>query len=328
MNQIIILISCFTLLFLAIAYVINKILKYMEERKKILNRIFAVTVKNNPLFEGDENFAFKKNQGSLLEKKIISFLKNRPSIEMALRLKLYRAGITGYLGHLIGGALVVGFVIVLGISIIGDFNYTYNIPYALVMAVLIIYFILGFLENKFKHKIMTQLPLAIEIILRGIKAGSSVEKTFLVVIKEVNAPLKQEFARIVQQIEFGISFDEALHQTADRIDLSDFYFFSTSLIIQRKAGGSLSEILDNIITSLNKANEIRNKIKVLSAEAKVTGYILGSLPVFLWFIMMQLNPSYLDFFRHDAFGKKLITLAAVLIGFAAISIRYLIRIKI
>lgn len=94
-------------------------------------------------------------------------------------------------------------------------------------------------------------------------------------VKEVDAPLKQEFARIIQQIEFGISFDEALHQAADRVDLSDFYFFTTSLIIQRKAGGSLSEILDNIITSLNRANEIRSKIKVLSAEAKVTAYILG-----------------------------------------------------
>ena len=68
------------------------------------------------------------------------------------------------------------------------------------------------------------------------------------------------------------------------------------LSFNEKAGGSLSEILDNIITSLNKANEIRSKIKVLSAEAKVTAYILGGLPVVLWITMMQLNPSYLDFF--------------------------------
>ena len=150
----------------------------------------------------------------------------------------------------------------------------------------------------------------------------------MVVIKEVDVPLKHEFAQIIQQIEFGVTFDDALHQAADRIDLSDFYFFSTSLIIQRKAGGSLSEILDNIITSLNRANEIRSKIKVLSAEAKVTAYILGGLPVVLWIIMMQLNPSYLDFFQHEASGRKLLMFAIFLIACAGATIRYLIRIKI
>ena len=327
MNHVTILILYFISVFVFFAYITSKILNYVEKRQKMLDRMLAVTIKNKAFSEENEASAFKKNTESSIENQIARFLKNRPSIEVALRLKLYRAGITGYLGYLAGGALFFSFVIVTIFSIVNDSSYVSDIFYVLIVTGLSIYFILNFLENRFKRKVMMQLPLAVEIVLRGIKSGSSVEKTFATVIKEVGAPLKGEFSDIIQQIEFGVSFDTALHQAADRIDLSDFYFFTTSLIIQRKAGGSLSEILENIITSLNKANEIRAKINVLSAEAKVTAYILGGLPIALMIIMSQVNPDYIGFFFHEIAGKKLLKIACCMIVCAGLSIRYLIRVK-
>ena len=130
-----------------------------------------------PFLKETKTLPLKKNQGSLLEKKIASFFKKTVLLLKQRYVSSFiERGSRGYLGHLIGGALIISFVVVSVISIVGNFNYIYDIPYVFVMAGLIIYLILGFLENRFKQKIMTQLPIAIEIVLRGIKAGSSVEK--------------------------------------------------------------------------------------------------------------------------------------------------------
>jgi tight adherence protein B len=316
----------FFILFLMIA---NIIVSRLYEKKKLAERIIStVGRRNNFLLETEKLSIFKKDQRSLLERKIAQYLRNRPRTENQIRLKLYRAGMEGHLSRLFGATTLTSVTIVIAISIMGYSNYIYDILLSIVLAILLTYLVLNFLEQRFKSNIIQQLPLAIEIILRGIKSGSSVEKTFAIIVKEVPSPLKNEFAKIIQQIEFGISFDDALHQAADRIDLSDFYFFTTALVIQRRGGASLSEILENIITSLNRANEIRKKIQVLSAEAKVTAYILGSLPIVIWLVMIKLNPSYLDFFRFEAIGQKMLFLAIGLMVCGIWTIRHLIKIKV
>ncbi len=328
MKHLLFLFLGFSFLFVLLFFGLNFILNYIEERKKILARLETVAIKGSSFFESNENLAFKQDQQSLFERRIAKFLKNRPSIDAALRLKLYRAGMTGHLSPLIAGTLLLSISLIFVFSYVSDLNYFYMILYIFGLPILFMYIVLNFFEKRFKNKIATQLPNAIDIVLRGIKSGSSVEKTFQIVVKEVDAPLKDEFVRIIQQIEFGISFDEALHQAADRVDLSDFYFFTTSLIIQRKAGGSLSEILENIIVSLNRANEIRNKIKTLTAEGKMTAYILGSIPVVVFMAMLKLNPTYVSYFLYDPSGKRTLMIVFGLMGCAGLCIRQLIRVKI
>lgn len=324
-----IFIILFITLFILFLFILNFTISYLDEKKKLSQRINRVMGHNNNFLIETEKFSvFKKTQESLLEKKITQYLRHRPRTENAIRLKLYRGGMEGHLGRLLGGMAVTSTIVVVIISNIGTFNHIYDIPLGITLTILLTYLTLNFLENRFRKKIIEQLPVAIDIILRGIKSGSSVEKTFVIVVKEISAPLQDEFSRIIQKIEFGVSFDDALHQAADRIGLSDFYFFSTALIIQRKGGGSLAEILEHIITSLNRANEIRSKIQVFSAESKVTAYILGSLPMVIWSAMIKFNPSYLDFFRYEKMGHKMLLIAVGLIVCGAFTIRHLMKIKI
>ena len=321
----ILFISMFVLFIFFVSFTIS----YLDEKKKLSHRIDTVMNHHNHFLVETENFSvFKKTQESLLEKKISQYLRHRPQTENAVRLKLYRAGMSGHLGRLFIGMALTSTVLVMIISNVGTFNHGYDIPLGIILAISLTYLALNFLENRFRKKVTEQLPLAIDIILRGIKSGSSVEKTFTIVVKEIGMPLKEEFSRIIQKIEFGVSFDNALHEAADRVGLSDFYFFSTALIIQRKGGGSLSEILENIIISLNRSNEIRAKIKVFSAEAKVTAYILGSLPIVIWGVMMQFNPTYLDFFRFEEMGHKMLMIAGGLIACAGVMIKQLMKIKV
>lgn len=324
-----ILIISFLSFFILFVMIANIIISHLYEKKKLSERIISVVGrKNNFLLETENLSVFKKDSQSLLERKIVQYLRNRPHTENQLRLKLYRAGMEGHLSHLFGAMILASLIIVTAISIIGYFNYIYDIPLSIILAILLTYFVLNFLEQRFKSKVIQQLPVAIEIILRGIKFGSSVEKTFAIIVKEVPSPLKNEFSKIIQQIEFGVPFDNALHQAAYRIDLPDFYFFTTALVIQRKGGGSLSEILENIITSLNRANEIRKKLRVLSAESKISAYILGLLPIVICLAMIKFNPSYLDFFLFEAIGHKVLLFAVGLMACGIEMIRHLIKIKI
>jgi tight adherence protein B len=318
----------FITLFILFLFVINITLSYLDDRKKLSQRISSVVGNNSFLTETEKFSIFKKEEESLFEKKIAQYLRHRPLTENAIRLKLHRAGLTGHLGRLFGYMALLSTILAMVLLHIGTLNYIELTLSALISTIALSYLVINFLERRFKIKITEQLPVAIDIILRGIKSGSSVERTFSIVVKEIASPLKEEFSQIIQKIEFGVPFDDALHQASSRIGLNDFYFFSTALIIQRKGGGSLAEILENIIISLNRANEIRSKIAVFSAESKVTAYILGSLPVVIWFSMVKFNPTYLDFFRFEEMGKKMLLIAIGLIVCAGLMMRHLMRIKI
>ena len=322
------LLIIFGVLFILFLVLISFFVSLWEERKKMSQRLFSITDQNKAGGREEAFAVFKKRNQSMLEKKINTYLRYRPRTENSIRLKLYR---TGMEDHIVPLFLITSLLsLALGFPLLktGNFSSLYAFPLGTALALILIYGVLNFLERRFKKKTLEQLPVAIDIILRGIKGGSSVEKTFAIVAKEVEAPLKNEFLRIIQKIEFGVSFDEVLHEAGDRIDLSEFYFFVTALVIQRKGGGSLAEILENIVLSLTRISEIQAKIRIFSSEAKVTAMILGSLPIVIWIVMIKFNPSYLDFFRFDPLGRKLLISAALLIGGGVLTIRNLIKIKL
>ena len=309
--------------------VVPTYLSYIEEKKKVRKRIFsAVGHMQSAVHLQTRHSIFRKRHPSLLEKQIMKYLKNKPKLEDKIRLKIYRAGLEGGFGFLF--LIITLLSLVLSLILKENLPFTYWDTFLFLVFINFLFFLIAilFLEKRYKSKINQQLPLAIEIILRGIRSGSSVERTFMVVAKETPDPLRKEFSKIKQQIDFGVSFDDALRIISRHIDLYDFYFFVTALIIQRRGGGSLAEILENILTTIHRTNEIQKKIKVLSSESRVTSYILSSLPIFLWGVMHYLNPSYVQFFQNDPLGQTLFYIVCFLIFLGMFSMRFFIKIKI
>jgi tight adherence protein B len=120
-----------------------------------------------------------------------------------------------------------------------------------------------------------------------------------VVSSEVPGPVGQEFKLVNERIRIGRSMDEALQETADRLNMPEFNFFCITLAIQRETGGNLAETLSNLADVLRKRAQMKLKIKAMSSESKASAYIVGSLPFIVFLLVYWSNPLYLQGFFHE-----------------------------
>ncbi|MEN8236913.1 MAG: type II secretion system F family protein [Pseudomonadota bacterium] len=189
-------------------------------------------------------------------------------------------------------------------------------------------FYLSTVKTRQEQAFLMLFPVALDIISRGLRAGTTVEKTFMTVAQEVEAPIGPEFATICKQINFGMPFEDALRASVDRVQVKDYAFFVVALIIQRRTGGSLSELVGNISAIIRRRQELKLKIKALSSEARATGMIVGSLPFLAMLGMLFFSPDYIETFQKDPAGRKLMALAMGLILTCVIVIRRMVRFRI
>jgi tight adherence protein B len=149
------------------------------------------------------------------------------------------------------------------------------------------------------NNFVVKFPDAIELLVRGLRSGLPVTETLGVVSSEVPGPVGEEFKLVTERIKIGRSMDEALQDTADRLDMPEFSFFCITLAIQRETGGNLAETLSNLSDVLRKRAQMKLKIKAMSSESKASAYIVGSLPFFVFTMIYTINPGYLGGFFTD-----------------------------
>jgi len=137
-----------------------------------------------------------------------------------------------------------------------------------------------------------QFPEAMELIVRGLKSGLPVNECIANVAQELPAPTGVEFQNITDSMRIGKQLEEALWETADRLDTPDFKFFVISLVVQRETGGNLGETLGNLANILRQRQAMKLKIKALSSEAKASAWIMGLLPFIMLSLIMMMNYDY------------------------------------
>lgn len=157
----------------------------------------------------------------------------------------------------------------------------------------------GSFINKRNNAFTAKFPDAIELLVRGLRSGLPVTETLGVVASEVPGPVGDEFKLITDRIKIGRTMEEALQETADRLNTAEFSFFCITLAIQRETGGNLAETLSNLADVLRKRAQMKLKIKAMSSEAKASAYIVGALPPMVFALVWWLNPKYLGGFFTD-----------------------------
>jgi tight adherence protein B len=216
----------------------------------------------------------------------------------ALHLRLHRTGkgwtISKYLyvscGMALGMAILIflksgAFMLSLGVGcVIGG-----GLPHMLVNSQI----------KKRLTNFTTKFPDAIELLVRGLRSGLPITETMNVVSSEVPGPVGQEFKLVNERIRIGRTMDEALQETADRLNMAEFNFFCITLAIQRETGGNLAETLSNLAEVLRKRAQMKLKIKAMSSESKASAYIVGSLPFIVFLLVYWSNPLYLQGFFHE-----------------------------
>jgi tight adherence protein B len=153
-------------------------------------------------------------------------------------------------------------------------------------------------------------PDAIDLIVRGLRSGLPVSESIVLVAQEVQDPIKSVFSNIHNMMKLGVSLEKALQETARKLDMTEFNFFTTSIVLQRETGGNLSEILNNLSEVLRNRFMMRMKIKAMSSEARASSYIIGALPFVVLAAVSVLSPAYMRPLIDDYRGNIAAAIAA------------------
>lgn len=161
------------------------------------------------------------------------------------------------------------------------------------------HFFVGRAINKRKASFVSKFPDALELLVRGLRSGLPITETLGVVATELPGPVGEEFKLVTDRIKVGRTMEEALQETANRLDMAEFSFFCITLAIQRETGGNLAETLANLADVLRKRAQMKLKISAMSSESKASAYIVGSLPFIVFALIYSINPAYLGKFFVD-----------------------------
>jgi tight adherence protein B len=173
-----------------------------------------------------------------------------------------------------------------------------------------------------------QLPDAADFIARALRAGHSFTNVLQIVGNELSEPLSGEFRIVREEINYGVPMGEALHNMAARIPLTDLRYLVIAILIQRETGGNLAEILGNISHIIRGRLKLAAHVRVLSAEGRMSAWILGLLPFAVAGMIFLLNPGYIKILWTDPSGIKLLWYALGMICFGVLWLRKVIRIRI
>ena len=171
-------------------------------------------------------------------------------------------------------------------------------------------------------------PDAIDLIVRGVKSGLPVIESVAAVGREMADPVGVEFRRIADNVRFGQSLEDAMWETAGRLDTPEFRFFVISLAVQRETGGNLAETLGNLSDILRRRRQMRLKIKAMSSEARASAMILGSLPFVLFAIIFLMNPEYETMLFTDPRGRMALIAGLVIMAIGIGIMRKMVRFAI
>jgi len=226
-----------------------------------------------------------------------------------LRERLARTGKRISLGEYVLANCFVAAVTYLILVVMLDLSALVGILFAVALGLGLPHFTIGFLAARRLKQFTNLFPEAIELIVRGLKSGLPVTESIKSVGSEMVDPVGIEFRRIADSFAFGQTLDEALWAAATRLDTPEFRFFVISLSVQQETGGNLAETLENLATILRRRKQMRKKIKAMSAEARASALILGSLPFLMFGALLVINPDYALILINDPRGRMALFMA-------------------
>ena len=184
-------------------------------------------------------------------------------------------------------------------------------------------------KRKFRlKKFAKQLPDALELIARALRAGHSLAAGFSLVAEEMTAPIGQEFRKVFEEQNLGIPMEDALTNMTNRVPNLDLKFFATAVVLQRSTGGDLAEILDKIGYIVRERFKIWGQVQALTGEGRLSGVVLLALPPVLFVAVYRLNPDYVMPLFYDPMGRQMLFFGVVMQLLGALAIRKIVNIKV
>jgi len=175
-------------------------------------------------------------------------------------------------------------------------------------------------KRKRIEKFEGQFPEGLEFVARAMRAGHAFSVSLEMLHREFDDPLASEFHRTFDEQNLGLPLDVALEKLAGRMPLLDVQFFVSAVLLQKRTGGNLAEVLEKLALLIRERFKLRGRIRAISAHGRMTGTVLSAIPVAVGGIMFYVNPQYVLFFIHDSTGHLMLGAAIGLqmLGYAFI----------
>jgi tight adherence protein B len=204
-------------------------------------------------------------------------------------------------------------------------NLLYAIPCLAIGALGLPNWFVNFMRKRRINKFINEFPNAVDVIIRGIKAGLPLGDCLRVIASEAAEPVRTEFRLIIETQSIGMPLAEAIERLVVRVPVPEANFFAIVISIQQKSGGNLSEALGNLSRVLRDRKKMKHKIKAMSSEAKASAGIIGSLPFAVTALVYITAPTYIELLWTNPTGRMVMGVCAVWMCIGVASMKKMIN---
>lgn len=189
------------------------------------------------------------------------------------------------------------------------------------------YFVLLQKRKRRLRRFSELLPDAIDLMSRGLRAGQALSATLETIAEESDEPLRSEFRRTADEQSFGLPFREAMINLGRRVPVPDLQFLVTAILVQKETGGNLTQILDNTSHLIRERVRITGQMRIRTAQARLSGWVLCALPIVMFIGLNAFNPGYTKPLFDNPVGQKLIIYALTSMTIGVLAIRRIANVK-
>ncbi|WP_428643430.1 type II secretion system F family protein [Roseibium sp.] len=190
---------------------------------------------------------------------------------------------------------------------------------------LLYFFIVLYFRSQRINRFLKQLPDALDVITRSLGAGHPLPTSISLVAREMPDPIGSEFGILSDELTYGTDITVSMRNMVERVGADDLKLVAVSITVQRGTGGNLAEILSNLSDVLRQRQMMKAKIKSLSAEGRMTSWIMLGFPFFLYFMISALAPTYFDPVWESGYADVIFAIAAVIMTIGMIVLRKIVN---
>ena len=184
------------------------------------------------------------------------------------------------------------------------------------------------MRSRRLSKIEQQLPDALDLMTRALRAGHAFSSGLKMAGEEMSEPVAGEFRAVHDEVNFGVSLQQALTNLSERVPITDLRYFVVAVLIQRDSGGNLTEILSNLSRLIRERAKLVAKVRVLSSEGRLSAWILAIMPFFMAGVLYLTNPTFISRLWTDPIGHTILKYLTIMMVMGILVLRRIVRIRI
>jgi tight adherence protein B len=272
-------------------------------------------------------------QTQLLKQRMLSdvpaierLLLNLPKLDRIQRF-IHQAGLTWTVSKLILSCAALGAVGFMAATSFAHLPITVGALSGTAITPLPLLFV-GHLRYRRLRKIEQQLPDALDLLIRGLKAGHAFSSSLQMLGEEMAEPIAGEFRIVHDEVNFGVSLQQSLLNLCERVPVTDLRFFVLSVLIQRESGGNLTEVLANLSRLIRERLKLLAKVRVLSSEGRLSAWILGVIPFGIGGLLYVFNPRFMSPLWIDPIGITILEYLAAMMVFGILVLIKIVKIRV